>query len=142
MTKKLRTGSTAAQYAESLSISSSSELVYVSGILADASNENAEPNTNDFYGNTKTQTSSILSKISSILKKHDLSLENIIQLRAFLVGTKETNGQLDFDGFKEAYVDFFPEGTLKPTRTVVQVVGLPIPGTLVEIDVIAINSIP
>ncbi|KMJ43578.1 hypothetical protein AB204_18980 [Xenorhabdus khoisanae] len=134
-----RNGSTNSQYAESITISEKSSLVYISGILADISDPNAPSGTVLAYGDTRTQTQSILSKIKKILAKNNIKMDNVIQLRAFLVGTPEKNGLLDFQGFQQAYAEFF-EGSLqnKPTRTAIQVVALPLPGTLVEIDVIAV----
>lgn len=139
MNKITRMGSDQAQYAESITIPSNASLIYVSGILPNIYDNNAEPGSTDSYGNTKIQAHSVLTKIQNILTKQNLEMKDIIQMRVFLVGTPELNGKLDFKGFQEAYIEFFPEHNVqtKPTRTAVQVVSLPLPGTLVEIDIIA-----
>ncbi|MCS6739298.1 RidA family protein [Acinetobacter baumannii] len=142
MSKITRMGSDQAQYAESISIPSDTSLVYVSGILADIADSSAPAGTIKAYGDTQTQTISILNKIKTILEKQNLKMNHVIQLRAFLVGTEEHEGRLDFKGFQKAYAEFFTDSDVqtKPTRTAIQVVGLPLPGTLVEIDVIAAKS--
>lgn len=135
----LRTGNPQAPYAESIALPAEAKLVYVSGILADVADGDAVPGTPAAYGDTQTQAASVLGKIQAILAEHDLQMRHIVQLRAFLVGTPEHGGRLDFAGFQRAYATFFddPDLAAKPTRTAIQVVALPLPGTLVEVDVVA-----
>lgn len=135
-----RTGLETSAYSETVSIPATSSLTYVSGILADISDSDAPPGTTSSYGDTKTQTISVLEKINKILKNNNLSMGDIIQIRVFLVGTAELDGKLDFSGFQQGYCMFFGSSDQpnKPTRTAVQVVALPLPGTLVEVDVLAV----
>ena len=135
----VRTGNPQAPYAESIALPRDASLVYVSGILADVSDPTAAPGTVAAYGDTHAQALSVLGKIKTTLARHDLQMHHIIQLRAFLVGTPEHEGRLDFQGFQRAYATFFdqPDLQTRPTRTAIQVVALPLPGTLVEIDVVA-----
>ncbi|RMU73694.1 hypothetical protein ALP24_03684 [Pseudomonas syringae pv. aptata] len=52
---------------------------------------------------------------------------------------EETAGKLDFAGLQAGYTQFFgtPEQPLKPARTALQVVALPLPGALIEVEAIA-----
>lgn len=136
MTQK-RTGLPTAAYAESIAIAPQAPLVYVSGILANPIDGRAGE-----YGDTHQQAVSVLAKIKNILAQHDLDMGHIIQLRAFVVGVPEQGGRLDFPAFQQAYRTFFDVDNqdAKPVRTVVQVVGLPLPGTLVEVEVVATRS--
>jgi len=65
-----------------------------------------------------------------------------VQLRVFLVGDPANGGNLDFAGLQAAYTEFFAtaEQPRKPTRTAIQVVALPLPGALVEIEAIAAKA--
>ena len=49
------------------------------------------------------------------------------------------DGMMDFEGLMKAYLGHFGTEAQKnlPARTTVQVVGLPLPGALVEIELIA-----
>ncbi|AZF38394.1 TdcF protein [Pseudomonas sp. R4-39-08] len=137
----VRTGLETAAYSETVTIPATSSLTYVSGILADLFDIEAPPGTISSYGDTKTQTLSVFNKINKILQGCNLSMADIIQIRVFLVGTVELDGKLDFSGFQQSYNMFFGSSDQpnKPTRTAVQVVALPLPGTLVEVDVIAVG---
>jgi enamine deaminase RidA (YjgF/YER057c/UK114 family) len=56
-----------------------------------------------------------------------------------MVGDPAKGGAMDFEGLMKAYTRHFgaaSQGKL-PTRTTVQVAGLPLPGALVEIEVVA-----
>jgi len=136
-----RTGLKTAAYSETVTIPATSSLTYISGILADIVDIDAPPGTASSYGDTKTQTISAFEKINKILQGCHLSMADIIQIRVFLVGTAELDGKLDFPGFQQGYNIFFgtSDQPNKPTRTAVQVVALPLPGTLVEVDVIAVG---
>jgi enamine deaminase RidA (YjgF/YER057c/UK114 family) len=74
--------------------------------------------------------------------QQDLDLGDIVQLRVFLVGAEETGGKLDFAGLQAGYTQFFgtPEQPNKPARTALQVVALPLPGALVEVEAIAART--
>ena len=104
------------------------ETVYFSGVLPES-----------VAGNTESQTRSVLQRLEAALANEGLSLADVVSLRVFLVGDPKLDNKLDFAGLNAAYGQFF--GTTaqpaKPSRTAVQVVALPLPGALVEIDLIA-----
>jgi enamine deaminase RidA (YjgF/YER057c/UK114 family) len=60
-------------------------------------------------------------------------------MNVYLVGDPRLDDRMDFEGLMKGYLQFF--GTEKqpnvPARTTVQVAGLPMPGALVEIEVVA-----
>jgi len=115
------------------------ELLFVSGQLADLHDPKAPKDSFEAYGDTATQTTSILNKLKNILESQGLTLGDVVQLRIFLVGDPAKGGKLDFAGLQQGYVPFFgsAEQPNKPARTAVQVVALPLPGGLVEIEAIA-----
>jgi enamine deaminase RidA (YjgF/YER057c/UK114 family) len=123
---------------QTVTVPASASMVFVSGTLPDL----ADPSVPGIYGNTEVQTVSVFNKIRQILRQQDLDLGDIVQLRVFLVGAEETAGKLDFAGLQAGYTQFFgtPQQPNKPTRTALQVVALPLPGALVEVEAIAART--
>lgn len=106
-------------------------LTYLSGTVP-------KPGKNDDFGDTKTQTISVLESIQGKLESLGLTISDVVKMTVFLVPT-ETTGEMDFGGFMEGYTQFF--GTTDqpnlPTRSVVGVASLANPDWLVEIEVLA-----
>lgn len=125
-----------------VTVPAGSSLTFVSGTLPDVADPKAKPQTIAAYGNTETQTLSVLNKIRTALQSQGLDLGDIVQLRVFLVGDPAHDGKLDFAGLQAAYTQFFATAQQpnKPTRTALQVVALPLPGALVEIEAIAAKA--
>ncbi|MGA3239665.1 MAG: RidA family protein [Bryobacteraceae bacterium] len=94
------------------------------------------------YGDTKTQTLSVLTKIQSLLKEQGLTMGDVVQMHVFMAGDPAKGGKLDFDGMNEAYDQFFgtPQQPNKPVRAAMQVAALVQPWGLVEIEVTAVRS--
>ncbi len=127
---------------QTVTVPASASLIFVSGTLPDLHDANAPAGTPAAYGNTEVQTVSVFNKIRQILRQQDLDLGDIVQLRVFLVGAEETGGKLDFAGLQTGYTQFFgtPEQPNKPARTALQVVALPLPGALIEVEAIAART--
>jgi enamine deaminase RidA (YjgF/YER057c/UK114 family) len=115
-----------------------SRLVYVSGTVPDPADANAPPGSVQRFGDTATQTRSVLRKIEAQLAQHNLSLRDVVMMRVFLVAPPR-QARMDFAGMMTAYREFF--GTeaqpMRPARSTMQVAGLVDPGWLVEIEVTA-----
>jgi enamine deaminase RidA (YjgF/YER057c/UK114 family) len=94
------------------------------------------------YGDTKTQTLSVLTKIQSILKEQGLTMGDVVQMHVFMAADPAKGGKLDFDGMNQAYDQFFgtPQQPNKPVRAAMQVAALVQPWGLVEIEVTAVRS--
>ncbi|RMQ49570.1 Endoribonuclease L-PSP [Pseudomonas cichorii] len=137
-----RTGVGNFPISQTVTVPASASLVFVSGTLPDVADPQAPQGTPAAYGNTEIQTVSVFNKLRSILRQQDLDLGDIVQLRVFLVGAEETGGKLDFAGLQAGYTQFFgtPEQPNKPARTALQVVALPLPGALVEIEAVAART--
>ena len=91
------------------------------------------------YGDTATQTRSVLRKIEAQLGQHGLGLGDVVMMRVFLVAPPG-QPRMDFAGMMSAYREFFGTAAQpnKPARSTMQVAGLVDPGWLVEIEVTAV----
>lgn len=114
-----------------VTVPANASTVYLSGALPES-----------IAGDTQAQTLSVLRRLQTALAAEGLGFGDVVQLRVFLVGDPKLDNKLDFAGLNAAYGQFF--GTVaqpaKPARTAVQVVALPLPGALVEIDLVAAKA--
>jgi enamine deaminase RidA (YjgF/YER057c/UK114 family) len=98
--------------------------------------KDAEPNTPQAYGDTKTQTIGALTKIKAILEGLGLGMGDVVKIQVFLV--HDARAPMDFKAFMEGYTQFFGGSQPNlPARSVVGVAALANPGFLVEIEVVA-----
>ena len=132
-----RIGPEASPISTSVSVPPGGHLVYISGTVPDAVDTNAPEGSAARFGDTESQTRSVLSKVESALKAQGLGLGDVVMMRVFLVAPP--GQRMDFAGMMRAYREFF--GTTaqpnKPARSTMQVAGLVDPGWLVEIEVTA-----
>ena len=113
------------------------DTLYLSGML-DSSVAKGTP------GDTETQTVNTLHAIEKALEDQHLSLGDVVLMHAFLAGDPNKGGKLDFSGFMAGYTQFFgtKDQPNKPARSAMQVAALALPGALIEIEVVAVNSHP
>ena len=125
-----------------VSVPANSRLVFVSGTLADVADPAAPKGSIESYGNTETQTTSILQKIDKLLAAEGLSLADVVKVNVFMVGDPKLDGKMDFAGLNAAYGKFFGSSAQpnKAVRTALQVAALPMPGGLIEIEATAARA--
>lgn len=125
--------------ASSVRVPAGAELVFVSGMVADAADPSAPPGTPERFGDTAAQARSVLGKIRDELRASGLSMSDIVKMTVYVAGDPARGGAVDFMGLMSAYVEYFgTDGAALPAaRTTVQVPALRLPGALVEIEVIA-----
>jgi enamine deaminase RidA (YjgF/YER057c/UK114 family) len=130
--------------ASSVRVPAGTELLFVSGKLADVARPEAPAGSIERLGDTETQAASVLAKIAQELAASGLVMGDVVKMNVFLVGDPARGGTMDFDGLMRAYGRHFgtASGGRLPARTTVQVAGLPIPGALVEIEVVAARTAP
>jgi enamine deaminase RidA (YjgF/YER057c/UK114 family) len=109
-----------------------SEMLYVSGITPQA--VPGAPADRPF-GDTKTQTQSVLKTIGAILESQGYSFEDVVMMRVVLVGDPAKGGGMDFAGMMEAYTEVFGPLKNKPARITSQAAALVRPGMFSEIEV-------
>ena len=134
----VRVGPAQSPIATAVRVPAGSTLVYVSGTVPDAAKPDAPAGTQERFGDTETQTRSILGKIEKVLAQQGMGLGDVVMMRVFLVAPA---GQqvMDFSGMMKAYSERFGTAAQpnKPARSTMQVAGLVDPGWLVEIEVTA-----
>lgn len=118
------------------------DTVYVSGHIPKVANPNAAKGSTEMYGDTKTQTISVLQQIEDLLAVQSLSTADVVMVHVYLAGDPANGGKMDFAGMNSAFVQFFgsKQQPNKPARSTVQVVALAAPGALVEIEAIAVRK--
>jgi len=125
--------------ASSVRVPPGTELLFLSGTLADVANADAPAGSVERLGDTETQAASVLGKLANELAASGLTFADVVKMNVFLVGDPAKGGRMDFEGLMKAYTRYVgaaSQGKL-PARTTVQVAALPLPGALVEIEVIA-----
>jgi enamine deaminase RidA (YjgF/YER057c/UK114 family) len=112
---------------------------YISGTLAAVADPNAPVGSAQRFGDTETQTASVLARQKETMAKLGLTFGDVVQAHVFLVGDPAVGGKMDFAGLNKAWLREFGIATQpnKPARAAVQVSALAVPGALVEIEFVA-----
>ncbi|QCB43024.1 endonuclease [Sphingomonas sp. PAMC26645] len=128
---------------QGVTVPAGAKMLYLSGQLAapiDPANKtsSAQMTTADF-GDTKTQTISVFSKIKAILAAQGYAMSDIIKLTVFVAGDPKLGGKMDFVGMNDAFKMYFgtAENPNTVARSTVQVAALAGPAFLVEIEATA-----
>jgi len=136
-----RTPGSSFPIAAAVEVPAGKTLVFLSGMVPRVANEQAPRNTLAAFGDTRTQTMSVLQAIEQALQRINLSMKDVVKMQVFLVADPAKENRMDFSGFMEGYTQFF--GTAEqpnlPSRSVMAVAGLVNPGWLVEIEVTAVR---
>lgn len=138
----VRRGGSGFPISSSVTVPAGSEVVFLSGTLADVADPKAAAGSLERFGDTATQTASVLGKIAKELEAAGLSMADVVKMNVFLVGDPRKGGVMDFEGLMHGYLQHFGTAAQRnlPARTTVQVAGLPVPGALVEIEVVAARA--
>lgn len=125
--------------AQAVEIPGGMTTVYLSGVVPAVADEAADPATPEAWGDTETQTVSVLTTIQQTLEGMDLTMGDVVKMQAFLVAPDDA--QVDFSGFMAGYTQFFgtEEQPNLPSRSAMVVDALVDPNWLVEIEVTAVR---
>ena len=113
-------------------------LFWTSGMLPAPLNKNGKT-VHERFGDTYTQSVSVLKNIGRALVDQGLSLKDVVYLRVYVAPDFETDGKPDFAGWFKAYDVLFnnERNPVKTARTTVGVVALANPDWLIEIEAVA-----
>jgi enamine deaminase RidA (YjgF/YER057c/UK114 family) len=128
--------------ARAVEVPAGSTLVFHSGVTPSPRDPTAPPNSEAYWGDTKTQALSAFARLKESLDSMGLGFGDVVKMTVFLVADPAgKDGRMDFKGFMDAYTQFF--GTTAqpklPARSAVQVAALAAPGMLVEVEVILVR---
>jgi len=125
---------------QSVTIPAGAETLVLSGQLA-APIDPTKPVTGvESFGDTRTQTVSIFTKIKAILAEHGYTMADVYKLTVFVTADpKRGDGKMDFAGMNDGFKQFFGSADNPNTvaRSTVQVAALAGPNYLVEIEATA-----
>lgn len=131
---------TDAPIATAVTVPAGHSLVFVSGVVPSPANPDAPAGTPEHWGDTKTQTLSVLGKIKATVEGLGHGMGDVVSMTVYLGAdrSKDPQARMDFAGMMEAYRQFFGADSGQPNlpaRSTVEVVNLVVPGMLVEIEV-------
>jgi enamine deaminase RidA (YjgF/YER057c/UK114 family) len=125
--------------AQSVQVTGNVTTYYVSGQVPPVINKDADPSSQQAYGDTRTQTVGVLNRIKGILEGLGLGMGDVVKMQVFLV--HNAAAPMDFKAFMEGYTQFFGGSQPNlPARSVVGIAALANPGFLVEIEVVAVKD--
>lgn len=140
----VRRGGEAFPIASSVRVPAGAETVYLSGLLPDVVDADAAVGSAERFGDTEAQTRSVIAKIRAELEAIGWGLGDVVKMNVYLVADPAKGGRMDFAGMMVAYREAFGSAAQPklPARTTVEVSALPLPGALVEIEVVAARVPP
>ncbi len=114
--------------------------VWTSGTVPAVANQDAERGSRERYGDTRTQATSVLSRIAGQLEEQGLTMRDVVYIRAYLVPDPEKDGKIDMQGWSAAFGEVFgtDQNPTKPARSTVGVSALVVPDWLIEIEAFAV----
>ena len=114
--------------------------LWTSGTVPAVADQNAERGSRERYGDTQTQATSILSRISGQLAEQGLSMHDVVYIRAYLVPDPLKDDRIDMQGWSAAFGEVFgtDENPTKPARSTVGVAALVVADWLIEIEAFAV----
>lgn len=130
-----------APMSSAVQVPASATTYYLSGQVPAAVNPSAPRESREAFGDTETQTISVLERIEATLKPLGLGMKDVVKMQVFLVADPQKNNKMDFRGFMAGYAKFFGKSQPNlPARSVMEVARLANDGWLVEIEVIAAKA--
>jgi len=123
--------------ARAVEVPGTQTLIFHSGMTPDPARPEAAKYSAEYWGDTKAQTLSVLSKTKASIESMGLKMGDAVKMTVFLVAPA-AGAAMDFAGMMEGYTQFFGTAAQPnlPARSAVQVAGLAAPGMLVEIEIV------
>lgn len=123
--------------ARAVEIPATAKTYYISGMTPKVTNEAAPKGSVESFGDTKTQTISVLDTINTALTDIGLTMGDVVKMQVYLVAPEGETA--DFKGFMEGYTQYFGTEAQPnlPARSAMIVEALVNPAWLVEIEVTA-----
>jgi len=114
-------------------------IFFFSGTTADPVNPSIPAGGAGRMGDTVQQADNILNKLKDMLAKNNLGFGDVVKATVFLVADPSKGNKMDFAGLNSEWAKRF--GTTdqpnRPSRSAFQITELPLPGALVEVELVA-----
>ncbi|MDQ0921105.1 RidA family protein [Paenibacillus sp. V4I5] len=132
-------GNPASSISAGVSVPAGSSYLFTSGTVPPVLNKEGKT-VYERYGDTKTQGIGIIKEIEKQLKDKGLTLADVAYLRVYITADAAKEGKFDYQGWFDAYAQFFGNETnpVKPARSTVGVAGLVNSDWLIEIEAVAV----
>ncbi len=132
-----RTGMPTGVIASSATVPDGMKTVYISGTTPSP----LDPANPEDFGDTRTQTLSVLTKMKAQLATMGMGMGDIVKMTVFLVAPTP-GGRMDSTAMNDVFKTFFgtAEQPNKPTRSTIQIAALGRPTMYVEIEAIAAKA--
>ena len=138
------TGPATSPISAAVSVPAGRALFLTSGTVPPVADESAPAGSPARFGDTRTQGVGALKQIEARLKEVGLTFKDVVYLRVYVAADKTKEGKFDYQGWFDAYGQFFgtAECPVKPARSTVGVAALVNPDWLIEIEAVAVYPAP
>jgi len=131
----------AALILDAADVKAGTDMIFVSGQLPaplDPAKPMSEIKSIEDFGDTRTQTISVLGKIRKIIEAQGYTMADVVKLSLFIAADPKL-GKIDFAGANDGFKQFFgtAENPTTTARSTFQVANLVGPYYLIEIEAIA-----
>lgn len=133
-------GSSRSPISSNVAIPPNRAFLWTSGTVPSPADTTAPAGSPARFGDTKTQGISILRNIENQLKEKGLTMKDVVYLRVYVVADKNKGNAFDYQGWFDAYAQFFGTAAnpTKPSRSTVGVASLVNAEWLIEIEAFAV----
>lgn len=133
-------GSPRSPISSNVAIPANKAYFWTSGTVPSVADSTAAAGSPQRFGDTKTQGISILRSIEHQLKEKGLTMKDVVYLRVYVVADKNKGHTFDYQGWFDAYAQFFgtTANPTKPARSTVGVAALVNAEWLIEIEAFAV----
>ena len=117
------------------------DMYFASGIVAYPKDDSKPAGDRERFGNTYEQSVSALKRIEEYLGEEGLSLKDVVSMKVYVAPDPENGNRPDFQGWFEAYAEFFNNAEVNPNKVARSTIGvytLVNPDMLIEIEVRAV----
>lgn len=138
------TGSAQSPISSGVAVPANRAYYWTSGTVPPVLNSSAPAGSRERYGDTRTQAIGVLRAIEGQLRERGLSLADVVYMRVYITPDKAKNNTYDFQGWFDAYAQFFANAAnpVKVARSTVGVAALVNPDWLIEIEAVAVYRTP
>jgi len=133
-------GNPSAPISSAVVVPANRKYYWSSGVVSPVLDPDAPAGAREKHGDTKSQAIGILNRLKDSLATEGLTFKDVTYLRVYVAPDKFNHHQIDFQGWFDAYAQFFgtPDNPTKPSRSTLGVASLVSTDKLIEIELVAV----